>query len=76
MGTEDCGVTIDRGRLEITSCERSRRGHRTALVLSGASQSLTPYDFRRMLESKDYSLKGLEEGVPIHTRIELANCFY
>ncbi|KAB8198894.1 hypothetical protein BDV34DRAFT_207937 [Aspergillus parasiticus] len=68
MGTEDCGVTIDRGRLEITSSERSRRGHRTALVLSGASQSLTPYDFRRMLESKDYSLKGLEEVLPIRNR--------
>ncbi|KAE8133782.1 hypothetical protein BDV38DRAFT_181708 [Aspergillus pseudotamarii] len=68
MGIEDCGVTIERGQLEITSSERSRRGHRTALVLSGASLSLTHYDFRRMLKSKDYSLKGLEEVLPIRDR--------
>ena len=75
MGIEGCGVTIERGKLKITSSERSRRGHRTALILSGASQSLASYDFRRMLASKDYSSNGLEEGVSIHTRIERANCF-
>ncbi|KAE8374330.1 hypothetical protein BDV26DRAFT_46429 [Aspergillus bertholletiae] len=68
MGVEDCGVIIERGKLRITSSKRSRRGHRTALVLSGASRSLTPYDFRRMLKSKDYSLKGLEEVLPIRNR--------
>ncbi|KAE8348486.1 hypothetical protein BDV28DRAFT_89517 [Aspergillus coremiiformis] len=39
--------------------------HKTALVLSGASQSLTAYDFHRLLKSEGNSLLGLEEVLPM-----------
>jgi hypothetical protein len=64
MGIEDCGVVIEHGRLRITSSKRSRQDHRTALVLSGTSQSLTAYDICRTLKSEG-NLEGLEEGVSI-----------
>ncbi|OXV10875.1 hypothetical protein Egran_01363 [Elaphomyces granulatus] len=49
-GTGDTGVNIDPfGQLEIVSEERSLRRQKTALVLSRASQSLTKYDFLRVL---------------------------
>lgn len=49
-GTGDSGVKIDPfGQLEIVSEEKSLRRQKTALVLSRASQSLTKYDFLRVL---------------------------
>lgn len=49
-GTGDTGVKIDPfGQLEIVSEEKSLRRQKTALVLSRASQSLTKYDFLRVL---------------------------
>lgn len=68
MGIEDRGAVIEHGRLRITSSELSHRDHKTALVLSGTSRSLTAYDFCRMLELEDNSLKGLEEVLPMRNR--------
>jgi hypothetical protein len=49
-GTGDSSVKIDQfGQLEIVSEEKSLRRQKTALVLSRASQSLTKYDFLRVL---------------------------
>lgn len=45
------GAVVDPkfGKLTITSESDSRRKHRTALILSRASPSLTEYDFRKLL---------------------------
>lgn len=74
MGTQNCGVNVNRyGQLEIISEERSRRNHKTALILSRASPSLTEYDIRGVFESQNDNLEdttneGLEEGgVSIHS---------
>lgn len=68
-GAGDCGFTVDRyGQLKITSEERSHRRHKTALVLSRVSRSLTAYDFGRILGPLDScSSGGLEEGFFSHT---------
>lgn len=71
IGTRSSGVRVNRnGELQVTSEENSRRGHKTALVLSRASPSLTGYDIRRIFESQndtpnDLTDRGLEEGVSI-----------
>lgn len=77
MGTHNSGVNVNRnGELEIISEERSHRHHKTALILSRASSSLTEYDIRRVFEYQDDNPegatgKGLEEGVFIHINGEL-----
>lgn len=86
LGTQDCGAEVNRnGQLEITSEERSRHYHRTALILARASPSLTEYDFRRLLQHPYESLEddaaeddaggGLLEGTHSHNacEIEFAN---
>lgn len=73
LGTQDCGAEVNHdGHLEITSEERSRHHHRTALILARASPSLTEYDFRRLLQRQDESPEadvdgGLLEGAYSHT---------
>lgn len=68
LGTRDCGANVNRdGMLEIKSGELSRRLHKTALILSRASSSLTEYDIRRILEIQNDAHEhaadgGLEEG--------------
>ena len=77
MGTQNSGVNINRnGELEIISKGPSHRHHKTALILSRASPSLTEYDIRRVFKYKNDDPegamnKGLEEGAFIHTKSEL-----
>lgn len=66
-GKQDHGVDIDRyGQLRIISEKHSRQKYRTALILSRASQSLTEYDFLRLLGQStaegSISRRGLEQG--------------
>lgn len=74
IGTRYSGVSVNHnGELEIISEEYSHRNHKTALVLSRASPSLTEYDIRRIFESqsdtpKDLTNRGLEEGVFIYRK--------
>lgn len=68
LGTRDCGASVNPdGMLEIKSDQLSRRLHKTALILSQASSSLTEYDIRGILGFQTDAQKhaadgGLEEG--------------
>jgi len=73
-GTGDSGVKIDPfGQLEIVSEEKSLRRQKTALVLSRASQSLTKYDFLRVLDP-DLSRDQPEEVLPVRHHRNLHHC--
>lgn len=69
-GTKDCGAKVSSGELVITSDERSRRPHKTALVASGVNASLSERDFRSILEFQEESEElgsdgGLDEILPL-----------
>ncbi|KAK2760378.1 hypothetical protein FQN54_002448 [Arachnomyces sp. PD_36] len=65
------GVEIDQfGQMSITSEADSRRKHRTALILSRASPSLSEHDFRKLLGTGKHidgwrGQGGLEQIIPL-----------